>query len=350
MDHAWSVAALDQEDERLGTYTFELEGFILGRNSPVVAINVVDNGRLLQKIQTGVNRPDVAARRPNIPHAPSSGFHTRISSLCFQPEFRVNLRAVFENGFEATIGSLEGRRPPLRTNFEPELQPLMVTMLGRSGSTLLLHMLASHPQIVAYKPFTAEARVASYWKDVLLALASPGSYVNQISPFGPLIDHWWVGDGAPGIPATRDEPTEGWLDACGIEAITAMCQSRVDAFYKQISSDTKPDALYFAEKSPPGAGNPLPSLQDEIYEKPREVVLVRDFRDMICSMRAYSAKMRTALGDSFDAGFAPEDDSCMKNSSGYGDTTSTTCAYIGSGGRTGHFFCAMRTSFSILSK
>jgi hypothetical protein len=311
LDREWSVLRPRSltDGSRAGTFSLTLEGFVLGRTSPAVSVLISDGRQCLLTIPTDVKRADVASRYPNIPHAASSGFFANISSLGFQPKFNLDLHALLEDRSRVMIGSLCGRRPPVRSYFKPQLQPLTITSLGRSGSTLLLRLLGSHPQIVAYNPFTAEARVASYWKDVLLALAEPASYFRQISPVAATKGKWWLGFDAPGIPAGRDDWAEGWLEINGIEALATYCHSRIDTFYRALSVHSEhPDALYFAEKCEPDAGNPLPSLLAEIYESPRDVVLVRDFRDMICSMRAYAAKVRSTGSDGVEAPFGLTED------------------------------------------
>jgi hypothetical protein len=308
LDFNWTVMAPSdaaEEQRRTGIYSIALEGFALGRRKPVVRVDVVNNGRVVKVMPTGVKRSDLVSLYPGSPDAALSGFEGNFNALRVTPEFELTLEAVFDDGFVKKLGTLEGRRDELRSDHEPRLQPLMITTHGRSGSSLLLRALGSHPQVVAYKPFLAEPRVATYWSDVLQALGDPESYFRQISPFGDLAGNWWLGEGAPGFPVTRDVVAEEWLEAEGIRTLTTFCQSRIDSFYALVSRHSgRSEAVYFAEKCAPSGLNPLPSLLSEIYSGSREIFLVRDFRDMISSMFAYSEKLQAQADGGTPAAFA----------------------------------------------
>ena len=49
--------------------------------------------------------------------------------------------------------------------------------------------------------------------------------------------------------------------------------------------------VYFAEKH---LADEIPGILWEIYSNPKEIFLVRDFRDMLCSIRAFNARRGTA--------------------------------------------------------
>jgi hypothetical protein len=307
LDFNWTVghSYAAEEKQGAGIYSIVLEGFALGRKRPVVQVNLVKNGRVVKVMPTGVKRSDLVSLYPGSPDAALSGFRANFNALCVPLEFELTLDAVFDDGFTKSIGTLKGRRDPLRSDYEPHLQPLMITTHGRSGSSLLLRALASHPQIVAYKPFLAEPRIATYWGDVLQELGDPASYFRQVSPHGDLNPKWWLGVGAPGFPATRDVLVEEWLETEGIKALATFCQSRIDSFYALVSRHSgRSEAVYFAEKCAPSGLNPLPSLLSEIYKGSREIVLVRDFRDMISSMFAYSAKLQAKADGGAPAAFS----------------------------------------------
>ena len=61
--------------------------------------------------------------------------------------------------------------------------------------------------------------------------------------------------------------------------------------YKEIAqTQNEPTPRYFAEKHIP---DEVPGIFWELYPKTREIFLVRDFRDMLCSIRAFNAKRGT---------------------------------------------------------
>jgi hypothetical protein len=72
-----------------------------------------------------------------------------------------------------------------------------------------------------------------------------------------------------------------------VRSLAATCQAQIDAFYAEHGgADDRVE--YFVEKCPPWQV-PL-DLLHELYPKAKEVILVRDFRDMFCSIRSYNEK------------------------------------------------------------
>jgi hypothetical protein len=272
------------------THSIELAGWALGRDSRVVAIEVsTRDSTPLIELPLGAERPDVAAAHAGAPGADTSGFHAWVSTLGLPPAFELRLCAVQENGARVELASVRGRRRALEARFEPRIQPLMVTTLARTGSTILVRLLGSHPDLLAYRPFQYEPRVARYWMEVLRTLTEPVSYLRQITHAAKPNDrHWWIGLGAPLPQPLLDPGLEAWMGAEGVESLATLCQNRIDALYERIASEQgRPDARYFVEKNLP---NMVPRLLWELYPGAREIILVRDFRDMVSSMLALNEK------------------------------------------------------------
>ena len=79
-----------------------------------------------------------------------------------------------------------------------------------------------------------------------------------------------------------------WLGSENLRSVAAACQERIDAFYCRVARNEGRDARYFVEKRWP---DPLvPRLTAELYPEGREIILVRDFRDMVCSILGFSEK------------------------------------------------------------
>jgi sulfotransferase family protein len=166
----------------------------------------------------------------------------------------------------------------------------MLTSTGRVGSTVLMNALAAHPGIAAYPPFQREPRVATYWMEVFKTLSEPASYVRQLAPGGPLHDGWWLGSGEPMPRGIANDEVEQWIAADAVETLAALCQGRIEDLYEEIASrHSRPDATYFSEKF---RTDSVPALMWELYPDAREVMLVRDFRDVACSILASSAKRK----------------------------------------------------------
>ena len=54
-------------------------------------------------------------------------------------------------------------RQPLVTTYTPRLQPLMLTTLGRAGTTWMMRVLAEHPSIAIHREHPYELRIARHW-------------------------------------------------------------------------------------------------------------------------------------------------------------------------------------------
>lgn len=98
---------------------------------------------------------------------------------------------------------------------------------------------------------------------------------------------WWVGTEAPMPWPLRDEPVQEWLGGEAVESLAIVSQQRIDALYEQIAATTGAgDERFFAEKSNLRVSN----VAAELYPDGRELFLVRDFRDMVCSVFAFNEK------------------------------------------------------------
>jgi hypothetical protein len=79
-----------------------------------------------------------------------------------------------------------------------------------------------------------------------------------------------------------------WIGSRSIEALAAFCLERIDSLYMELDSQTGGGrARYFAEKFRP---DDIAALVWDLYPRVREVILVRDLRDVVCSIFASSAK------------------------------------------------------------
>jgi Sulfotransferase family len=266
----------------------DIVGWALGRREHVSAVEVIHERDCLRRVPPDVSRPDLAERFPDAPGANSAGFFATVGALWLPHEFELLVRARLEDRTRVPIATLRGSRAPLETGFEPSIQPLMVTTLGRTGSTALVRMLAAHPQIAAYRPFEYEPRVASYWMSVLRGLSDPASYRRQLAPTGPIDGSWWLGTEPPLPRRIRDPELGDWLGGEAVRETAEFCQARIDGLYRRVATLQQRDgARYFAEKQRPDF---VPALMWELHPVAREVILVRDFRDMVSSMFAFNEK------------------------------------------------------------
>jgi hypothetical protein len=291
---------LPKPDATSDTYGFELAGWALADPAPLSVIEVLQEGRTVAEGAPGDARADIATAFPAVAGAEGCGFRIPIGALDLRQEFDLSLVARGADGFRTQIAGVQGQRAPLPAVGEEELiQPLMINTIGRSGSTWLVWLLSCLPQAVAFSPWARDARVGTYWTSVLQGLARPQSYLAQLVP-GPLEQKtWWLDrpDLKPGVGGDRE--LEGWLGGDAVESLAEMCQSRIDAFYARLA-DAENRPRYFVEKYLPY--QLTPDLLAEMYPGAREVILVRDFRDMLCSVIAFNRKRGYEAFGRADAG------------------------------------------------
>jgi Sulfotransferase family len=270
--------------------TLEIAGWIVGRHSQARQVEVRTSGRLLRTIPLRVPRPDVVKKHPDAPER--SGFWALAGSIGLEREFALDLEAVLEDGTRTSLGSVHGERTPLKTSYKPRLRPLLVTSLGRTGTTLLMNLLSSHPQVVAYRTYPYEMFPAKYWLHMLRVLAEPANHLESSPAEGFTDDFWRIGHNPFHTAPVTDRPElVQLLGKAYVERLAAFCQESIDQFYSALATaQDQPAAQFFAEKFQPGY---LPRLVWDLYPDTKEIILVRDFRDVICSVFAFNEKRHT---------------------------------------------------------
>ena len=267
-----------------GGWSLDLRGWAVGADGPVDHVEISLPGRVLRRTPCVTRRADLAAERPDLPGVGAAGFYATLGALDLPRPFELRVDAMLADGRRAPIALVRGTREALRPSFSPRLRPLMLTGPGRAGSTIFMQMLAGHPDVAVYPPFEDEPRVATYWIDVLRALGRPESWMRQIAPVGSLNGDWWLGGDEPAPRRLRSGPLQEWLAAEGVEDIAAFAQSRIEAVYERIAAEQgRGKATFFAEKV---RNDIVSDLMWELYPDVREVVLVRDPRDVLTSILA----------------------------------------------------------------
>ena len=267
------------------TYTIDLRGWAVATDDRVTGVELGSEGSVVGAAPLDVERPHVAER---FGVEPRVGFRALLNGLLLPSEFELEVTAVTGSGDRRPIATVSGRRAELPAAADAALQPLIVTTLGRTGSMLLLRFLEAHPEVLVIRPHRYEQRVAGYWSEVLLALTDPASYLRQLAPAGSLDrPRWWLGDEGPTPGFDPQRGLQRWLGSDAVASVADMCRERIDALYAEAAtaaSDGPP--RWFAEKHTLRSA----AVTAELYPRAREVLLVRDFRDMVASILAFNRK------------------------------------------------------------
>jgi hypothetical protein len=275
---------------RIDQYVLKIAGWVLGRSAQAAEVEVLYENRVIRRERVRMPRPDVEERFAGMPGAGICGFRALVNLFGMTPEFELQVRAVMRDGSRMPLRTITGRREPVRSSFQPTMRPLMLTSLGRTGTTWLMKLLSAHPAIVAVRGYPYENRTASYWLHMAKVLTEPANHLQSAHPDQFLGDSWWIGANPFFAGHLSDQPDIGeWFARRYIEELTAFCQHSTEEFYQQVASaQRQPQAIYYLEKY--HAASQIPVLTWELFPQAREIILVRDFRDMISSMIAFNTK------------------------------------------------------------
>jgi len=286
--------------QRGDVYVLHIIGWVLGRHSRPRSVEIIyqpepdrarpGTDRVIRTTPVRGDRPDVAAAYPDVPPDVDCHFESLVGLVGMTPEFELRLRVVLEDETRVPLGSLRVRHEPLRTAYQPRLKPISVTCLGRTGTSWLMGMLASHPRVVAYRQFPYESSPAKYWMQTLKVLAEPSNIVQSAHPDTFHNDLWWAGQNPFYDDRIAGRPEHNRFFAREyVEGLASYFQQSIDRWYSTLASTQgQEDPIYFAEKHlwP----NYIPVLLRELYPDAKEVFIVRDFRDMALSILAFDRK------------------------------------------------------------
>jgi len=272
-----------------GVYDIEFAGWIIGGASPATGVEIHAEGNVIRRAPLDQFRQDVAHAYPDEPNARLSGFRTWVSVVGLEPGVPLQLRAVFADGTRLRLAAVHFTHQPVASGFEPTLQPLMLTTMGRAGTTWTMRLLSEHPQIVVHRWHPYELRTARYWWHSFKVLSEPRDPHNSAQA-----DRFQTNRDMVGHNPFYPEPiavTPGlgeWMGRDYVERFCNFYQGIAEETYKRIAAGQgQPDVVYFAEKH---RADSLPWLVWELYPKAKELFLVRDFRDVLSSMLAFNVK------------------------------------------------------------
>jgi hypothetical protein len=167
--------------------------------------------------------------------------------------------------------------------------PILVTSTGRSGSSLLMRRLAAHPEIVVAGSHPYEVKQLTYYAGALRTLSLEANWACSMNPDALLSEasRYVTGFNPFHDPQFGTDPLlEQYWEVTGFEILTSAFRELIVTYYEAIRTMThKASVRYFAEKTHP---NPL--VRDAViamFGGVKEILLVRDPRDLVCSYRAF---------------------------------------------------------------
>lgn len=290
-------------------WTLTVAGWVVGRSSAAREVQVLFDGALVCRTPVDIERAGVTAQYPADPGAERSGFWVHIGLLGLPQTAQLEVVAMLGDGTPVHLATIVVEHAPLVTQYKPRLSPVTVTSLGRMGTTWLMRLLAHHPEVVVHPQYPYELGMAKYWAHLLQVASGPADHVASSHPETFTADtahvghNPYFGDFLAGSPELNR-----WLARRQPELVAACAQRSLDEFYGEVATAAgSTDPRFFAEK---GLPDQVPDVLGDVYPGGRELILVRDIRDVICSAVAFDAKRgrrsfgRESLDD--DLGFVTQ--------------------------------------------
>lgn len=274
--------------DRCEGYFIRIAGWVAPSDSAAEAVEVVCEGEVVGTFSVRLNRKDVN-KYLNAAAPKLTGFDGLLNLALLPPQFELALYAKTPAHGPTQFATIRGSHSRLESSFPSTMHPLAVTSLGRTGSSLLMRMLSVHPEIVVHGTHPFEERWAQYWMQVLTVLSAPANHDYSSHPDHFLRTVTLVGHN----PSVLGRPYNGselrdWAGGKAIEETAAFCQGMVESAYRAVLRDQKREsARLFAEKCVPGHAT---DLMWQLYSDMRQIVLIRDPRDMMCSMISFDQK------------------------------------------------------------
>lgn len=171
------------------------------------------------------------------------------------------------------------------------LRPILISSLGRSGSTVLANSIGLHPHVTAVGDYPFEYRFFSYCLHAVNVLTSPANHDTSMGGdafeqrllytigFNPFNHRSY--DRRIGHDAIRD-----FYENAHARAVAHVMMAQSDEAMTLVARE-KPNVVAFTEKM---AGPHLASLAHNLCEDVQEIVLIRNFWDMISSMLGFDTK------------------------------------------------------------
>jgi hypothetical protein len=186
--------------------------------------------------------------------------------------------------------------------------PVLLTTTGRTGSTAVMAVLAQHPNIVVAGARPYEIELGCYYAYALRTLVANGDHQKSLRT-----DNITATENRFNLgfnPYLKAGHGEVFKDPMVLERyMTRRLPARLAGAFRDVILDYYEEVareqgieypLYFAEKS-------LPELESRrgirfMFPKVREIVLIRDLRDVVCSSTSSSGtSFDRALGANFAA-------------------------------------------------
>ncbi len=281
------LAGYVDEISRVSISGWAIDRAVPDRPTPVA---IFVNGVEVTRIAPHIYRPDVKKLWTGA--TGNYGFEFRFNApLSIFSKHHVAVRflatgSILNNG-EMTLDRIAV--PPPAEPSGP--MPVLLNGMGRSGTTLMMSRLSRHPEIVVGTRYPFEIKLASYYSLAFRTLVSTADRLNSTNPDSMTAQEFYIGFNPynqPGFHSIIKDPN------CLFKYFNITAPAQIgDAFRKVIWNyydilkvdQGKLSARYFAEKV--GLEDVSRYGPRVLFGQVREIFLVRDLRDYLCSAHKF---------------------------------------------------------------
>lgn len=229
----------------------KIMGWVLGKSSRAVAVEIISQGSILQTVPINKQRSGVAKAFPHVIKAKKSGFVATVEFLGLPMVSELTLQAVLADGSRIPVGKVTFRRlHTVISGYRPKLQPLAISSVGPSGADKLLQLLVRHSSLAGMEKYADQFPPGQYWLRWLKALSLE--------------------------------------DNSDLKELGSFCQETIDGFYSRVNK-RESEISYWIERYDASCQEFL-NVLCELYPEGKEILLVRDFRDVVYSMLPFSRR------------------------------------------------------------
>ncbi len=195
------------------------------------------------------------------------------------------------SGTEQIVPKGDRTLSALTLTAERLLQPILVTAPGRAGSTVLMQKLAAHPLVSVANRYPFETELLKYYSHAFSILTAPGDHERSGKPESFVDNHRFLGANPyyvlPFATAFADAGRfHAFYGTTVPRELAGAFRNIIGGFYTSLAEDqAKPGAMFFAEKCQ--LAGLARWFARSLFAGTREIVLVRDPRDILCSYKSF---------------------------------------------------------------
>jgi hypothetical protein len=179
----------------------------------------------------------------------------------------------------------------------PSISPILVSAPARSGTTFMMNRLSHSSKICIVEVPPFEVRLLAYWASVYRTLTAEPDFNRSTHPDSPEGDGYRIGSN----PYSHEVYANGFSEKKLItnyfskfvpEITSEFIRQIIDEYYLRLRDyQEKNDALYFAEKCN-SLYRPTRINSRIFYPELKEIIIIRDPRDILCSHVAFFNRSR----------------------------------------------------------